>query len=78
MSELIKIKVEHIELGHLDLYSKGGKLRRIYIPRTLQSEALAWLKAKKQKSGFIWVCQVKCVSFFRYHKRRCVTSDCWL
>ena len=23
-------------------------------------------------------CQVKCVSFFRYHKRRCVTSDCWL
>jgi hypothetical protein len=26
----------------------------------------------------IWVCQVKCVSFFRYHKRRCVTSDCWL
>ena len=24
------------------------------------------------------VCQVKCVSFFRYHKRRCVTSDCWL
>lgn len=55
VSELIKIKVEHIELGHLDLYSKGGKLRRIYIPRTLQSEALAWLKAKKQKSGFIFL-----------------------
>ncbi|OKY52250.1 putative ABC transporter permease [Megasphaera cerevisiae] len=28
--------------------------------------------------GFLRVCQVKCVSFFRYHKRRCVTSDCWL
>ena len=27
---------------------------------------------------FFRVCQVKCVSFFRYHKRRCVTSDCWL
>ena len=32
VSELIQIKVEHIKLGHLDLYSKGGKLRRIYIP----------------------------------------------
>ena len=29
-------------------------------------------------SFFQGVCQVKCVSFFRYHKRRCVTSDCWL
>ena len=33
VSELIQIKVEHIKLGHLDLYSKGGKLRRIYIPK---------------------------------------------
>jgi hypothetical protein len=30
------------------------------------------------KKIFFRVCQVKCVSFFRYHKRRCVTSDCWL
>ena len=29
-------------------------------------------------SAWMRVCQVKCVSFFRYHKRRCVTSDCWL
>lgn len=36
VSELIQIKVEHIKLGHLDLYSKGGKLRRIYIPKALQ------------------------------------------
>ena len=28
VSELVQIKVEHIRLGHLDLYSKGGKLRR--------------------------------------------------
>ena len=26
VSELIQIKVEHIKLGHLDLYSKGGML----------------------------------------------------
>jgi site-specific recombinase xerD len=46
VSELIQIKVEHIKLGHLDLYSKGGKLRRIYIPKSLQDEALSWLTEK--------------------------------
>ena len=33
---------------------------------------------KTLTGDYFWVCQVKCVSFFRYHKRRCVTSDCWL
>lgn len=55
VSELIQIKVEHVRLGHLDLYSKGGKLRRIYIPATLQSEALSWLNDKHQESGFIFL-----------------------
>lgn len=54
-SELIQIKVEHIKLGHLDLYSKGGKLRRIYIPKALQEEALSWLAEKNQESGFIFL-----------------------
>ncbi|MBR2745818.1 MAG: tyrosine-type recombinase/integrase [Erysipelotrichaceae bacterium] len=55
VSELIQIKVEHIKLGHLDLYSKGGKLRRIYIPNSLQEEALSWLADKQQDSGFIFL-----------------------
>ena len=55
VSELIQIKVEHIKLGHLDLYSKGGKLRRIYIPKVLQGEALSWLAEKQQESGFIFL-----------------------
>lgn len=55
VSELIQIKVEHIKLGYLDLYSKGGKLRRIYIPKALQEEALAWLESKNQASGFIFL-----------------------
>ena len=46
VSELVQIKVEHIRLGHLDLYSKGGKLRRIYIPKSLQEEAIVWLERK--------------------------------
>ena len=55
VSELIQIKVEHIKSGHLDLYSKGGKLRRIYIPQALQKEALSWLTNKCQESGFIFL-----------------------
>ena len=55
VSELIQIKVEHIKLGHLDLYSKGGKLRRIYIPKALQDESLSWLAEKQQESGFIFL-----------------------
>lgn len=55
VSELIQIKVEHLKLGHIDLYSKGGKMRRIYIPDTLCEDALNWCKERKIKSGFIFI-----------------------
>lgn len=55
VSELVQIKVEHILLGHLDLYSKGGKTRRIYIPNTLQEEAMSWLQSIKRESGYIFL-----------------------
>lgn len=55
VSELIQIKTEHVRLGHIDLYSKGGKLRQIYIPEALQNEALSWLAEKNQESGFIFL-----------------------
>lgn len=55
VSELIQIKAEHVSIGYLDLYSKGGKLRRIYIPKPLQDEALFWLDGKQQESGFIFL-----------------------
>ena len=55
VSELIQIKAEHVKIGYLDLYSKGGKLRRIYIPKALRNEALSWLESKNQESGFIFL-----------------------
>lgn len=55
VSELIQIKAEHVNTGYVDLYSKGGKLRRIYIPRALREEALAWLEDKGQASGFLFL-----------------------
>ena len=55
VSELIQIKVEHIQLGYLDLYSKGGKTRRIYIPESLKKEALKWLQSIDRTYGYIFL-----------------------
>lgn len=55
VSELLQIKAEHIKTGYLDLYCKGGKLRRIYIPTLLQKEALQWLREIDRESGFIFL-----------------------
>lgn len=55
VSELIQIKVEHINLGYLDLYSKGGKIRRIYFPDSLCTEALDWCNEKGIHSGFLFL-----------------------
>lgn len=55
VSELVQIKAEHIQIGYVDIYSKGGKLRRIYIPRLLREEVLSWLKEKNQESGFLFL-----------------------
>lgn len=55
VSELIQIKAEHIQMGCMDLYSKGGKIRRIYFPEKLCEEMLAWLNEREVKTGFIFV-----------------------
>lgn len=56
ISELIKVKVEHVKNGYIDLYTKGGKIRRIYIPVALQKELLPWLeKDLKITSGYIFL-----------------------
>ena len=54
VSELIQFKVEHVKIGYFDLYSKGGKLRRIYIPIKLQEEALKWFESIDLNNGFIF------------------------
>ena len=55
VSELIQIKIEHIEIGYFDLYTKGGKLRRLYIPQKLKKETLEWLKEKHRSSGYLFL-----------------------
>lgn len=55
VSELIQIKIEHIEIGYFDLYTKGGNLRRLYIPQKLKKETLEWLKEKHRSSGYLFL-----------------------
>lgn len=43
VSEVIRFKREHVEKGWMDLYSKGGKLRRVYIPTRLANETIKWM-----------------------------------
>jgi site-specific recombinase XerD len=57
ISELLQIKVEHIKAGYVDLYTKGGKIRRIYIPSNLQTDAIRWLSGSKTDSGHIFINQ---------------------
>jgi integrase len=55
VSELIQIKVEHVQVGHFDIYAKGGKVRRLYIPKSLRLETLAWLQGKNRVSGYLFL-----------------------
>ena len=55
VSELLQIKAEHVNVGYLDLYSKGGKMRRIYIPKKLCTEAAKWLKERDLTTGYLFI-----------------------
>ena len=55
VSELIQIKIEHVTAGYFDLYTKGGKLRRLYIPKKLRDETITWLEAQKRTSSYLFL-----------------------
>lgn len=55
VSELTQIKIEHVQLGYFDLYAKGGKLRRLYVPQKLREETLAWLEKAHRSSGYLFL-----------------------
>lgn len=55
ISELLQIKVEDLSVGYLDLYTKGGKLRRLYFPRILCEEAIPYYHSRGIQSGFIFL-----------------------
>ena len=57
VSELVQMKQEHLKMGYMDLYTIGGKVRRIYFPEKLCQEALAWSEVRHIDSGFLFTNQ---------------------
>ena len=55
VSELVQLKVEHVNVGYYDIYTKGGKIRRLFIPKKLRDEAQQWLSANKRDSGYLFL-----------------------
>lgn len=55
VSELVHFKVEHVSRGFIDIYSKGGKIRRIYIPKNLLCESRKWILSSNRESGYLFV-----------------------
>ena len=59
VSELVQLKVEHVNVGYYDIYTKGGKIRRLFIPKKLRDEAQEWLSTNKRESGYLFLNQLK-------------------
>ena len=55
VSELIQLKVENVKQGFADIRSKGGKIRRIYIPEELKKRTLEWLMSEKRNDGYLFL-----------------------
>mgnify|MGYP003293821662 CR=1 FL=1 len=55
VSELVQIKIEHVKVGYFDIYAKGGKIRRIYIPQKLREETKSWLSSIGRESGYLFL-----------------------
>lgn len=55
VSELIQFKYEHLSRGYIDLYTKAGKIRRIFIPKKLRVKALTYYDSIDRKDGYLFL-----------------------
>lgn len=55
VSELIQFKYEHLIKGFIDLYTKAGKVRRIYIPILLKNKAIEYYNDIGRTSGYLFL-----------------------
>lgn len=55
VSELVSLDIPDVQTGYRDLYSKGNKTRRVYIPSSLQKSCLEWLDAEGRRDGPLFI-----------------------
>lgn len=55
ISELIQLTAEDVKQGYIEVYSKGNRMRRVYIPRLLQESCLQWLAEISRHTGYVFL-----------------------
>ncbi len=55
ISELIEIRADDIRNGYIEVYGKGGKYRRVFIPVRLQQETLRWMAGERKEDGYLFL-----------------------
>ena len=55
VSELIQFKYQHLKCGYIDLYTKSGKIRRIFIPIKLKTSALQYYNSIGRTDGYLFL-----------------------
>ena len=55
VSELITFQVEDAAAGEKDIYSKGNKVRRVYIPTRLRDSLMEWTARENRRSGTLFL-----------------------
>ena len=55
VSELIQFKYEHLSRGYIDLYTKAGKIRRIFIPISLCRDAKIFYNSVDRTFGYLFL-----------------------
>ena len=55
VSELIQFKYEHLSRGYIDLYTKSGKIRRIFIPKKLRVKAIEYYTSINRINGYLFL-----------------------
>lgn len=55
VSELIQFKYEHLIKGYIDLYTKSGKIRRIFISKSLRFAAIKYYNSINRTNGYLFL-----------------------
>lgn len=55
VSELIQFKYEHLIRGYIDLYTKSGKIRRIFISKRLRNKAIKYYYSIGRTEGYLFL-----------------------
>ncbi len=55
VSELVQISTCDVYRGYKDLFSKGSKSRRIYIPSQLRDDTMAWISREGRPEGYLFL-----------------------